>query len=122
MPLWLRIGKRIKGLILLLLMALQALTLLEFVAHRSLLEENGKVSGLVPGNPSRKTGRPSAKRLLEAFDQLNFVVEINGNCLEGSVNEELSPLQKRILALLKLSESIYDLTFSYPLPHLNDSS
>ena len=76
LPLWLRIPQRIKGLILLLLIALQALTLLEFVAQRSLLEEKSKVSGLVPGNPSRKSARakPSAERLLDrsiTFSRLN---------------------------------------------------
>ena len=31
-------------------------------------------------------------------------------------------MQKRILALLKLSEAIYDLTFTHPLPHFNEPS
>ena len=49
------------------IMALQTLTLLEFVVHRSLAEENEKLSNLVPGNPARKTGRPSFDENIKCF-------------------------------------------------------
>ena len=51
LPLFLRIPERIKGLMLLLTVALQVLTLMEFMARRELAKSNETISGLVPGNP-----------------------------------------------------------------------
>jgi len=45
LPLFLRIPERITGLMLLLLVALQALTLLEFVARRNLMAQKKKIAG-----------------------------------------------------------------------------
>ncbi|MGB0389595.1 MAG: hypothetical protein ACPGWR_32645, partial [Ardenticatenaceae bacterium] len=75
-------------------------------------EEKEKLAGLVPGNPARKTARPSAEKILDAFDQLNLIIKYENNVKTGRLNEELTSLQKRLLALLGLSEKIYDLTFS----------
>ena len=55
LPLYLHLPDRIRGLMLLLLIALQALTLIDFVARRSLAQENSSIAGLVPGNPKMKT-------------------------------------------------------------------
>lgn len=116
LPLFLRLPQRITGLMLLLLVALQALTLLEFVARRSLADQQAEIAGLVPGNPQRKTDRPTAERLLDAFTKLHLVVETDQTALRGSLNETLTPLQRQILALLHLPQSIFDLSFIVPLP------
>ena len=99
---------------LLLLVALQALTLLEFVAQRALADQQDTLAGLVPGNPTRQTARPSAERLLAVFTNLHLVIEYSHDYIRGSLNETLTPLQLRILALLGLSETIYDFSFSLP--------
>ena len=112
LPLFVRIPARIKGLMLLLLVALQALTLLEFVAHRELARQGETLAGLVPGNPRLHTARPSAERLLAAFDYLHLLLTTATTHCEGHLVEPLSALQRRILALLQLPESIYQLTFS----------
>jgi len=112
LPLFLRIPERIKGLMLLLLVALQALTLLEFVAQRELARQGETLAGLVPGNPRMRTARPSAERLLVAFDYLHLLITISATHCEGHLVEPLSALQQRILALLQLPESIYRLAFS----------
>jgi hypothetical protein len=66
LPLRVRVPERIVGLLVLLL-ALQVLTLLELVAQRSLATRQEAIAGLVPGNPKMMTARPSAERLLAAF-------------------------------------------------------
>jgi transposase len=112
LPLFLRIPARIKGLMLVLLVALQALTLLEFVTHRELTHQGDTLAGLVPGNPRMRTARPSAERLLVAFDYLHLLITTSETHCEGRLVEPLSALQQRILALLQLPESIYQLVFS----------
>lgn len=112
LPLFLRIPARIKGLMLVLLVALQALTLLEFVVQRELVQQEEALAGLVPGNPRMRTARPSAERLLVAFDYLHLLITTSSTHCEGHLVEPLSALQQRILALLQLPEAIYQLDFS----------
>jgi len=115
LPLYLHLPERIRGLMLLLLLALQALTLIDFVAHRSLAEQETSLAGLVPGNPKMKTSRPSAERLLAAFHKLHLIIVETDGLVSGYLLEPLSPLQSFILDLLHLSPSIYALTFD-PVP------
>jgi len=116
LPLFLRLPERIIGLMLLLLVALQALTLLEFVARRNLKAQKEEIARLVPGNPKNKTDRPTAERLLAAFTNLHLVVETGQTEITGYLNESLTPLQKQILTLLNLPETIFDFCFTEPLP------
>jgi transposase len=112
LPLFVRLPERIVGLMLLLMIALQALTLLEFVAQQALAEQGEELAGLVPGNPKMKTARPSAERLLARFDNLHLLVERTERGLEGELVEPLTPLQRRILALLKVPEQVYEISFA----------
>jgi len=106
-PLSIRLPDRIRGLMLLLFIALQALTLIEFVARRSLQKQDTAVAGLIPGNPKRTLKRPSAERLLAVFDPLHLVIENAADTVEWFLNEELNPIQVQVLALLGLSVQIY---------------
>lgn len=114
LPLYLRIPERIKGLMLLLTIALQALTLIEFVARRELAEKKETLQGLVPGLPKKEIARPTAERLLARFDNLHLIVEENEALAIGRVLEPLTPLQNRILSLLKIPVYLYELSFSEP--------
>lgn len=78
---------------------------------QELSERQETLSGLVPGNPKMKTPRPTAERLLAQFDNLHLLMEEKGKDISGVVVEVLTSLQKKILALLKLPETIYDLSF-----------
>jgi len=116
LPLFVRLPERIIGLMLLLMIALPALTLLEFVARQALAEQGEEPAGLVPGNPKMKTARPSAERLLARFDNLHLLVKRTEEGLKGELVEPLTPLQRRILALLGVPEHVYDLSFLRPPP------
>ncbi len=120
LPIFLQLPERIKGLMLLLTVALQALTLLEYVIRCALAKQGETLAGLVPGNPKMKTARPTAERILSQFDSLHLLVKETSKKVSGFLVEEPSPLQCRILKLLGLSPKIYDLTFTQP--KLNDSS
>lgn len=115
LPLYLHLPDRIRGLMLLLLLALQALTLIDFVAQRSLAQQKNSIAGLVPGNPKMQTTHPSAERLLAVFDKLHLVIVETDGLVSGYLLESLSPLHTFILDLLHLSPSIYSLTFD-PAP------
>jgi transposase len=94
------------GLIRLLSIALRVLTLLEFVVRRQLAAQGQTLGGLYAGNPKRATDRPTAERLLEAFQEVTLTV------MEGEQQmyrhlTALSPLQERILELLGFSAQAY---------------
>ena len=120
LPLYVRAPERIKGLMLLLTIALQAITLIEFVARRNLAANHQTIAGLVPGNPKMKTERPTTERLLAQFEGLHLLIEQTHNRIKLRLIEELNPLQIKILALLNISPTIYNL--SSPKPKYKSSS
>src|SRR5438105_1295308 len=94
------------GLIRLLSIALRVLTLTEFVGRRHLALEQGKIAGLYAGNPKRATARPTAERLLEAFQDLTLtVIELPQRTMRHMT--PLSPVQLRILEILGFSSEVY---------------
>jgi transposase len=111
LPLFLRIPERIKGLMLLLTIALQALTLMEFVSRKELSQKGEAISGLVPGNPKMKTSHPTAERLLSQFNNLHLLIEEKGEKISAVLVEGLTALQKQILSILQMPENIYSLSF-----------
>ena len=98
---------------LLLNVALQVLTLMEFVSRKELSKKDGTISGLVPGNPKMKTSHPTAERLLSQFDNLHLLIEEKGKKISGVMIEGLTSLQKQILSILQLPEKIYDISFKH---------
>ena len=60
------------------------------------------------GNPNRETARPSAKRILKAFEGITISVVFENNKLKLTLMTTLKPVQKKILKLLGLDESIYN--------------
>jgi transposase len=106
-PLFLKDDNRIRGLVLLLGIALRALTLTEFVVRRELATSGETLKGLYAGNPNRATGQPTAERLLKAFDDITLYRHASATHIWYQVTE-LSPLQQRILQLMQVPESVFD--------------
>ncbi len=108
LPLYVQRDDHALGLIRLLTVALRALTIIEFVARRSLATANQPLSGLYDGNPKRTTSRPSAELLLNAFDNINLLIQTSAQAQpETRYLTPLTPLQQQILSLLNLSPDIY---------------
>ena len=105
-PMYVQRDDHATGLIRLLSIALRVLTLLEFVGRRQLAAEGTKLAGLYAGNPQRETDRPTAERLLEAFEDITLTL-VKG--LQQTVRyvTALSPLQLRILELLGFPSALY---------------
>lgn len=94
------------GLIRLLSIGLRVLTLLEFVIRRRLAQQEENLAGLYAGNPKRVTAKPTAERLLEAFQEITLTVIREPNQTRRHLTT-LSKLQLRILELLGFSLNIY---------------
>jgi transposase len=105
-PLLLRSDQRICGLLRILVIALRAMTLLEFVARRQLAQQTTPLQGLYAGNPKRATQQPTAERLLRAFDDITWYQVWDGHTIWQQVTP-LSDLQRRILELLDIPEAVY---------------
>ena len=105
-PMYLQRDHHATGLIRLLSIGLRVLTLLEFVVRRRLAAEDSKLTGLYAGNPKRATARPTAERLLEAFQEVTLTVIQEPH----QIRRHLTPLSKpqlRILAILDFPPDIY---------------
>lgn len=105
-PMYLQRDDHATGLIRLLTIGLWVLTLLEFVVRRRLATEGTKLAGLYAGNPKRATARPTAERLLEAFQEITLTIIQE----PGQTRRHLTPLsepQQRILPLLDFPVNIY---------------
>ncbi len=105
-PLFLKDDNRIRGLLLLLGIALRALTLTEFVVRRGLAANGETLKGLYAGNPNRATGQPTAERLLKAFDDITLYRHESATHIWYEVTQ-LSALQRRVLQLMPVPESVY---------------
>jgi transposase len=98
-PMYLERDDHATGLIRLRSLGLRVLTLLEFVVRRGLAAAHTTLAGLDVGNPTRSTPRPTAERLLEAFQDLTLSIIRE----RGRRQYHLTPLARlhqRILALL----------------------
>jgi transposase len=105
-PMYVQRDDHATGLMRLLSIALRVLTLLEFVGRRWLATAGAKLAGLYAGNPQRETDRPTAERLLEAFQDITLTI-IKGPHQTDRHVTALSPLQQRILGILGFSSALY---------------
>jgi transposase len=105
-PMYLERDDHATGLIRLLSIALRVLTLLEFLVRRCLAQQGSELAGLYAGNPKRATARPTAERILEAFEHITLTVIREPPRTLHHITP-LSLLQRRILDLLDFSPDIY---------------
>ena len=105
-PMYVQRDDHATGLMRLLSIALRVLTLVEFVVRRQLAAEGATLAGLYAGNVKRATARPTAERLLEAFQEVTLTVVEGGHQVYRHLTV-LSPLQERILELLGFSSRVY---------------
>jgi transposase len=105
LPIYFQNQDRITGLMFVLNIALRVFTLMEFVVRQALQQTEQSLAGLYDGNPKRKTNRPSAEKMLQAFCNLTLYFLTNSTIFITPLSE----LQKQILALMKMPESLYQL-------------
>lgn len=106
MPVFLKKPNRVKALIRLLLLALKFVSLIQHQARKELEATGQYIKELYPGNPGRKTTRPTTKMILEAFQNITLVVVPMENQTFIKISD-LKPVQLQILKLLKIPPEIY---------------
>jgi transposase len=111
LPIYFQNEDRITGLMFVLNIALRVFTLMEFVVRLALEETQQSLAGLYDGNPKRKTNRPSTERILKAFCHLTLYFLPDSTIFITPLSE----LQKQILSLMKMPESLYQLDSEYCL-------
>jgi transposase len=105
-PTYLADDQRVTGLIRLLSLGLKVLTLMESEVREALADQETALAGLYQGNPKRATARPTAERLLEAFENITLTRVTMGDQVHYHVSP-LSEVQARILSLLNFPVTIY---------------
>jgi len=80
---------------------------MEYKAASALQAEKEELFNVYEGNPNRGTDRPSAKRLLKAFEGVAISVIFEENKFQFALMTKLKPVQKKILELMDLEEEIY---------------
>ncbi len=106
LPIYFQNEDRITGLMFVLNIALRVFTLMEFVVRQALQQTQQSLAGLYDGNPKRKTNRPSAERMLQAFCHLTLYYLPDSTIFITPLSE----LQKQILSLMKMPKSLYQLS------------
>jgi len=105
-PIFLRSDEHIRGLMFILGLVLRAFTLIEFVVRRELQERQETLTGLYEGAPRKTTDRPTAERLLDAFEGITLLRIRVGQKVQYQLSG-FSKLHRHILQLLGLSASLY---------------
>jgi transposase len=107
-PLYVREEDQVDGLTKLLMIALRVLTFLEVVIRGRLAESAEELVGLYEGQPRRRTGQPTAVRLLRAVTRMEITLtQVEAKKGTWWWLTPLPPLLERILALLGVSRRIY---------------
>jgi transposase len=107
-PLFVWKEAQIKGLTRLLTLGLRLMTLLETEVRRGLEYTREPVAGLYEGQPTRRTDRPTGKRILQAFARAQITLT---HAQVGAVTfwhlTPLAPLHEQLLRHLQLPASLY---------------
>ena len=105
-PMYLSTDQRVTGLIRLLSLGLRVLTLVEFEVRRSLQTAQDQLAGLYAGQPKRTTAHPTTEQILRAFKGITLTLWQTRTSQEAHLTP-LTPVQRRILKLLKFSATLY---------------
>ena len=105
-PLYLASPHRLIGLVRLLTIALRVLILVEFEVRQHLAARGETLKGLYAGQPTRATARPTAEKLLRAFNGITLTKVEQGKEQYWHVTP-LSEVQKVILELLSLPPDLF---------------
>lgn len=105
-PMFVKRDDQVTGLTRFLSLAVRLLTLMEFVARRSLKEEERAIAGLYLDSPIKTTTQPTAERLLRSFLHIKLIIVSFSDRIVYQV-KGLSPVHQEILGLLGLPPDLY---------------
>ena len=107
-PLFVKRDDQIQGLTYLLTLGVRVLTVLEFILRRSLQQDQATLPGLHLENRNQQTNKPTAERVLKAFDKISLTIikDTAGNEIRRWLTP-LSAVQQDILYRLGLDPDLY---------------
>ncbi len=113
-PVYLSDARRIAALTWLLCLALRVLTLTEYRLRCALQQRGETLAGLNPASRTQATQRPTAERVIQAFQHITRTcITAPGQALQHVT--PLTPTQEHILSLLALPSDLYA-RLAAPLP------
>ena len=98
---------RTRGLVRLLLLALQLLTLEQRELRRRLQEQGRRLAGIYAGNPKRASESPTVELVLRAFRGISRVRGLGGDGNERWHLARWTPQHRELLTLFGFDETIY---------------
>ena len=107
LPLYLKKDNRIEALVNICILGLKICSAIEYKAAKTLKDSGKKLAGLYDGNPRRKTRKPSAKRLLNAFKFIGIGLFFTNKELQNVGVSKLDHTQIQILKILDIDVNIY---------------
>ena len=107
-PLFVKRDDQIQGLTYLLTLGVRVLTVMEFILRRSLQQDQATLPGLHLENRQKQTDKPTAERVLKAFDKISLTIikDAAGNEIRRWLTP-LSTVQQDILYRLGLAPDLY---------------
>ena len=107
-PLFVKRDAQIQGLTYLLTLGVRVLTVMEFILRRSLQQDQATLPGLHLENRKKQTNKPTAERVLKAFDKISLTIikDAAGNEIRRWLTP-LSAVQQDILYRLGLDPDLY---------------
>jgi transposase len=105
-PMFLRREDQVVGLPRLLSLGVRLLTLIEFVARRTLQQQQSTIAGLYLDSPRKTTTIPTAERLLRALIHIKLIIVYLQDKIVYQV-EGFSHVQQRILEVVGMPQDIY---------------
>ena len=105
-PLFVQRDDQVAGLTHLLTLGVRVLTLIEFVARRSLKQDQSALKGMYPGQPQKCTASPTVERILQSFSNISLSIIRSGGQVIRHLTS-LSGLQKDLLRRIGISLELY---------------
>lgn len=106
MPVFLKKDHRIVALTKLLLFALKFVSTTQNQIRKQLQHTGQYLKELFPGNPGRKTDKPTTEMILAAFKDISLVILPVHNTFQVKL-AKLKPIQLKILELLGFNQELY---------------
>jgi transposase len=113
LPIYLQKEDRIVGLVNLLTLLLQIVSIVEYRVAQSLKEENNKenqkIEGLYAGQPTLKTANPTINKIISAMSPIMLITITKGDKIIKKVITNQNNTTKRIMELIKLPIDPYEI-------------
>lgn len=113
LPIYLHKEDRIIGLVNLLTLLLQIVSVAEYRIAQSLKEENQRLAGLYTGLPKADTPKPTMAKILDAFDAIILICIFGNEQQPKNIIVNQTEITDKIVKLLKLPVNPYEMFRDY---------